>query len=148
MLQGGWTAPGTVSATPVDGPIHTSSPATTLGSAASSAPMALASHALVPLVYWFGHSETRRNPILFERLIRNLGRDTLDKMDSDAEGAVAGILVDTPSSFVTGPVEDRQRLVKAAVEAFQSKPSVHSLANTGSIGALQSMLSSSSDTKN
>ncbi|KAH8826944.1 Pre-mRNA cleavage complex II protein Clp1-domain-containing protein [Flagelloscypha sp. PMI_526] len=116
--DGGWTAPGTLSAAPLDSPIPTSSPATTLGSAATSAPMALSSHALVPLVYWFGHAEARRNVLLYERLIGNLARDTLDKLHADPEGAVGGVLIDTPSSFATGPAEERQRLVKCVVDAF------------------------------
>ncbi|KAG5653694.1 Cleavage polyadenylation factor subunit clp1 [Sphagnurus paluster] len=97
--EGGWAAPGALSAAPVHSPLPTSSPANPLGSAASSAPTALSSNALLPLVYWYGHAETRRNPLLMDRLIRNLGDNVNDKYDFDTEGKVSGLIVDTPSSF-------------------------------------------------
>lgn len=48
--------------------------------------MAITSNALLPLVYWYGHGSIGKNPLLFERLIRNLGHVMDDKWDLDAEG--------------------------------------------------------------
>lgn len=77
--EGGCTVPGTLAAATVAGPIATASPVNVLGASATSAPTVLASNALSPLVYWYGHADTRKNPRLFERLIRNLGEDVLTK---------------------------------------------------------------------
>ncbi|KAF4603725.1 Cleavage polyadenylation factor subunit clp1 [Pleurotus pulmonarius] len=120
--QGAWAIPGTLSAAPVSAPIATYSPSNPLGAAATSAPMAITSNALLPLVYWYGHGSIGKNPLLFERLIRNLGHVMDDKWDLDAEGAVSGLIVDTPSSFASGhgtTTETRQRLIRACVEAFK-----------------------------
>ncbi|KAG6868697.1 Cleavage polyadenylation factor subunit clp1 [Termitomyces sp. T159_Od127] len=84
--EGGWAAPGAISAASVYSPIPTCSPANPLGSAATSAPTALPANALLPLVYWYGHAETRRNPLLMDRIIRNLGENIKEKYDYDAEG--------------------------------------------------------------
>ena len=83
--QGGWTVPGTISAVPITAPLGTASPANPLGSAATSAPTTLSSNALLPLVYWYGHPEIRRNPLLMDRLIRNLGENVMERLDEDAE---------------------------------------------------------------
>lgn len=74
---------------PVYGPIATGSPANPLGSAATTAPMALASNALLPLVYWYGHPEIKRNPLLMDRLIRNLGENMNDRFEHDPEGVLS-----------------------------------------------------------
>ncbi|TFK42324.1 Pre-mRNA cleavage complex II protein Clp1-domain-containing protein [Crucibulum laeve] len=118
--EGGWSVPGAVSVAPISSPIPTSSPANPLGSAASSAPMAMESNALLPLVYWYGHSETKRNPLLMDRQIRNLGENVNDRWEVDAEGKCAGLIVDTPSSFASGPSanDHRHKLIKACVDAF------------------------------
>ena len=86
--QGAWTVPGTISATAVSSPIATASPVNPLGSSATSALTVLASNALTPLVYWYGYSDTRRNPLLLDRLIRNLGEGIFEKHDNDPEGGV------------------------------------------------------------
>lgn len=119
--EGGWAAPGALSAAPVHSPLPTCSPSNPLGSAATSAPTALASNALLPLVYWYGHAETKRNPLLMDRLIRNLGDNVDDKYHFDAEGRVSGLIVDTPSSFGagTGASDHRHKLIKACVDAFK-----------------------------
>lgn len=83
--QGGWSAPGALSVAPVHSPLPTYSPANPLGSAATSAPMALSSNALVPLVYWYGHADIKRNPLLLDRIIRNLGENVHDKFGNDPE---------------------------------------------------------------
>ncbi|KAF9077161.1 hypothetical protein BDP27DRAFT_1379573 [Rhodocollybia butyracea] len=85
--EGGWAAPGAVSAAAVHGPIPTSSPANPLGSASTSAPTTLASNAILPIVYWWA----------------------------------AGIIVDTPSSFGSGPAtnDHRQKLIRACIDAFR-----------------------------
>lgn len=84
--QGGWSVPGAISVAPVHSPLPTCSPANPLGSAATSAPTALSSNALLPLLYWYGHVEAKRNPLLIDRLIRNLGENINDKYEVDAEG--------------------------------------------------------------
>ena len=70
---------------PVTAPFGTASPASPLGSAATSAPTILSSNALLPLVYWYGHPEIKRNPLLIDRLIRNLGENVMERLDDDAE---------------------------------------------------------------
>lgn len=120
--EGGWAAPGAISAATITSPIQTSTPASTFGSAATSAPAHLTSNALLPLAYWYGHAETRRNPLLMDRLIRNLGENIWERWDNDLEGRVAGLIVDTPSSFAasSGPNGDhRHALIKACVDAFR-----------------------------
>jgi polyribonucleotide 5'-hydroxyl-kinase len=88
-IQGGWTVPGTISACPVNMPIPTSSPENPLGSSATSAPTALTSSALLPLVYWFGHIETRRNPKLMDRLIQTLAKQVNGRLQNDSAGSWA-----------------------------------------------------------
>jgi polyribonucleotide 5'-hydroxyl-kinase len=51
--------------------------------------MALASNALLPLVYWYGHPEIKRNPLLMDRLIRNLGENMNDRFEHDPEGVLS-----------------------------------------------------------
>ncbi|KAH9930627.1 uncharacterized protein B0H18DRAFT_992607 [Fomitopsis serialis] len=97
--EGGWAVPGAIAAVPVSSPIQTSTPATTLGCAASSAPTHISSNALLPIAYWYGHAETKRNPLLMDRLIRNLGENVSERWDHDVEGRASGLIVDTPSSF-------------------------------------------------
>ncbi|KAF7295436.1 mRNA cleavage and polyadenylation factor CLP1 [Mycena indigotica] len=127
--EGGWAAPGAIGVTPVHTPLPTSTPASPLGTAATSAPTALSSNALLPLAYWYGHAETKRNPLLMERIIRNIGENIKDKYQAHPEGKdkkspafqAAGFIVDTPSSFATGSGsnEERQRLIKATIDAFK-----------------------------
>ncbi|KAH9035396.1 Clp1-domain-containing protein [Lactarius pseudohatsudake] len=121
--EGGWTIPGTISAAPVTASLGTSSPASPLGSAATSAPTILSSNALLPLVYWYGHPEIKRNPLLMDRLIRNLGENVVERHDLDPEGRASGIIVDTPSSFASSPsstsADHRQTLIRACVDAFR-----------------------------
>jgi len=71
---------------PVSGPIPTASPANSLGTAATTAPVSLSSNALLPLVYWYGHPETKRNPLLLDRMIRNLGENINDRFELDPQG--------------------------------------------------------------
>lgn len=92
-VQGGWSCPGAISAAPVHSPLPTCSPANPLGSAATTAPTALSSNALLPLVYWYGHTETKRNPMLLDRLIRNLGENINQKFDADPEGELMALLL-------------------------------------------------------
>ncbi|KAH9981105.1 Pre-mRNA cleavage complex II protein Clp1-domain-containing protein [Lactifluus volemus] len=122
--EGGWTVPGTVSAAPVTAPLGTASPASPLGSATTSAPTILSSNALLPLVYWYGHPDIKRNPLLMDRLIRNLGENVMERHDLDSEGRASGIIVDTPSSFASSPssastMDHRQTLIRACVDAFR-----------------------------
>ena len=48
--------------------------------------MAMSSNALLPVVYWYGHPDTKRNPLLMDRLIRNLGENVNDRFELDREG--------------------------------------------------------------
>ncbi|KIL69980.1 hypothetical protein M378DRAFT_118800 [Amanita muscaria Koide BX008] len=118
--EGGWAAPGIVSSAPITGPISTYSPANPLGSAATTTPMSFTSNALLPLAYWYGHADIRKNPLLLERLIRNLGENIKDRFDNDPESRVSGLIIDTPSSFASGQGSNdpRHRLIKACIEAF------------------------------
>jgi polyribonucleotide 5'-hydroxyl-kinase len=93
LLQGGWTVPGTVSACPIADPIQTWSPASALGSSASSAPVALGSSALLPLVFWFGHSELQKKVMLMERLIRNMGEFVIQRTEDEAKGPFFSIFI-------------------------------------------------------
>ncbi|KXN91403.1 mRNA cleavage and polyadenylation factor CLP1 [Leucoagaricus sp. SymC.cos] len=120
--DGGWAPPGALSAAAVRDPIHTYSAATSLGSAATTAPMSLASNTLFPLVYWYGHADPKRNPQLMERLIRNLGENMDERFDKNPESKASGCIVDTPALFSSGPAastEVRQKLIKACVDAFK-----------------------------
>ncbi|KAF8478491.1 Pre-mRNA cleavage complex II protein Clp1-domain-containing protein [Russula ochroleuca] len=122
--EGGWTVPGTVSAVPVTAPLGTASPANPLGSAATSAPSILSSNALLPLVYWYGHPEIKRNPLLMDRLIRILGENVTERLEGDSDGRASGVIVDTPSSFASSPSststpDHRQTLIRACVDAFR-----------------------------
>ncbi|KAH9966846.1 Pre-mRNA cleavage complex II protein Clp1-domain-containing protein [Russula dissimulans] len=123
--EGGWTVPGTISAVSVTAPLGTSSPASPLGSAATSAPTIINSNALLPLVYWYGHPGIKRNPLLMDRLIRNMGENVMERLDGDPEGRASGIIVDTPSSFASSPssasatTDHRQTLIRACVDAFR-----------------------------
>ncbi|VDB82835.1 unnamed protein product [Peniophora sp. CBMAI 1063] len=121
--EGGWAVPGAISAASVSAPLPTASPANPLGNTATSSPSTLATNALLPLVYWYGHSDTKRNPLLLERLIRNLGDMVSERNERDPEAQLGGIIVDTPSSFassslVTG-ADHRHMLIRACVDAFK-----------------------------
>lgn len=78
--------PGTISAASIPAPLQTSTPAHTLGRAATSAPTHMPSNSLFPLAYWYGHPEIKRNPLLLDRLIRNLGENVWDRLEDDAIG--------------------------------------------------------------
>ncbi|KIY50845.1 hypothetical protein FISHEDRAFT_38058 [Fistulina hepatica ATCC 64428] len=125
--EGGPAVPGTMSAFSVTSSIPTATPSLTLGSAATSAPMVSSSHVVVPIAYWhyrFGHAEPRHNPLLFGRLVRNLGVDVDSRMDTCRTSYAAGLFVDTPSSIAfassSSPTNDqRRKLIQACVEAFK-----------------------------
>ncbi|KAG2020161.1 cleavage/polyadenylation factor ia subunit Clp1p [Coprinopsis cinerea AmutBmut pab1-1] len=119
--EGAWVIPGTLSVASVSGPLPTYSPASPLGTASTTAPVGLTSHALAPLVSWYGHTDTRKNPLLLDRLIRNLGENVNDRFDLKPEGKASGLIVDTPSSFgsSSSPTDHRQKLIKACVDAFR-----------------------------
>ena len=141
--QGGPMLPGTISASSIPAPLQTSTPSHTLGCAATSAPTHMPSNALLPLAYWYGHEEAKRNPLLLDRLIRNLGENVSDRLEGDTQGMcghemylrscrsrggciagrASGIIVDTPSAFAASTSlssEHRQSLIKACVDAFRS----------------------------
>ncbi|CAE6428002.1 unnamed protein product [Rhizoctonia solani] len=81
--DGGWTIPGTVSACPLSSAIPTCTPANPFGATATSAPTALSSSALLPVVHWFGHIDPKRNQQLIEKLIRTLANSVKQKFLQD-----------------------------------------------------------------
>ncbi|KAH9846088.1 Pre-mRNA cleavage complex II protein Clp1-domain-containing protein [Lenzites betulinus] len=120
--EGAWAVPGAIAAAAISAPLQTSTPASPLGSVATSAPNHVPSNALLPLSYWYGHAEMKRNPLLMDRLVRNLGENIRDKWEHDVPGRSAGLIVDTPSSFAasSGPTNDqRLMMIKACVDAFR-----------------------------
>jgi polyribonucleotide 5'-hydroxyl-kinase len=142
-VQGGFTIPGTLTACPIDSPIPTSSPANPLGITATSAPTALSSSKLIPLIHWYGHSDIRKNPRLVERLIRVLNDEIAERLETDILGKsnpelkpdaysgdfiarTSGLFIDTPHNFTSASLDDKHTLVKAAVHAFQG-PLSHAL---------------------
>ena len=42
----------------------------------------------MPLIYWYGHTEIQRNPVLLERIIRNLGTRVQERLEADPKGEV------------------------------------------------------------
>jgi len=116
--EGGWTVPGTISACPITMPIPTSSPANPLGSTATTAPTALTTSALLPLVFWYGHADTKRNTQLYERLLADLGEAVRVRFKADPMTRVAGLFLDTPASFATSTGDNKFSLVQTCVEAF------------------------------
>jgi polyribonucleotide 5'-hydroxyl-kinase len=150
-MQGAFTVPGAVSAAPVSHPIGTSSATFSLGSSASSRPLHSQSNALLPLCYWYGHPPIQRNPLLLERIVRNLGENINDRWDYDAEGRASGLIVDTPASFASnkagakGP-DHRINMLKGCVDAFGSML-IHTSLYMRPLMTFQSTLYLSSDTK-
>ncbi|EJD53335.1 cleavage/polyadenylation factor ia subunit Clp1p, partial [Auricularia subglabra TFB-10046 SS5] len=121
--EGAWTVPGTLSACPISTPILTSTPASPFGSTATSAPTATTSTALVPLVHWFGHTETRRNGKLVDHLIRRLAASVDTRLGHDPKSRLSGVIIDAPGSFsvasaTSSPTDVKHPLVKACVDAF------------------------------
>ncbi|PVG01138.1 hypothetical protein CPB86DRAFT_773489 [Serendipita vermifera] len=118
--EGGFTIPGTLSACPIDSPIPTSSPANPLGITATSAPTALSSSKLIPLVQWYGHADVAKNPRLVEHLIRVLYDGVAERLEDDVPLArTSGLFIDTPSNFTSVPLDDKYTLVKTTVHAFR-----------------------------
>ncbi|KAH6918292.1 cleavage/polyadenylation factor ia subunit Clp1p [Coprinopsis sp. MPI-PUGE-AT-0042] len=120
--EGGPSIPGTLSASPISSPIPTYSPASPLGSAQTTAPVSLASHSVAPLVSWYGHTDTKKNVLLLDRLVRNLGDNVRARAESgDEEARASGLIIDTPASFAASsvPADHRQRMIKACVDAFR-----------------------------
>lgn len=52
----------------------------------------MASNSLLPFGYWYGHAEMKRNPLLMDRLIRNLGVNIWDRWDIDMIGKCSGVM--------------------------------------------------------
>ncbi|OJT03522.1 mRNA cleavage and polyadenylation factor CLP1 [Trametes pubescens] len=119
--QGGWAVPGAVAAAAITAPLQTATAASPLGAVVTSAPNHVSSNGLLPLSYWYGHAEMKRNPLLMERLIRNLGENIRDRWEHDVPGRSAGLIVDTPSALAasSGSGSDhRLTMIKACVDAF------------------------------
>ena len=86
IFQGAWSIPGSISAASLSTPLSTSTAACPLGLSASTAPTVWSSNALIPLTYWYGHTEIQRNPVLLERIIRNLGARVQERLEADPKG--------------------------------------------------------------
>ncbi|KAJ7074180.1 hypothetical protein C8F01DRAFT_1242451 [Mycena amicta] len=99
--EGGWAAPGGIGVTPVHTPLPTSTPASPLGTAC--------------------HLCTNRSLFKCTLTARVLLLDSFRLPTPSLSGGVAGFIVDTPSSFAagSGSNEDRQRLIKATIDAFK-----------------------------
>ncbi|GJJ12565.1 hypothetical protein Clacol_006808 [Clathrus columnatus] len=137
--EGAWTIPGTISATPLNMPIPTSSPAYPLGSSATSAPTAITSFALLPIVYWFGHVEMRRNLKLMEKHLHLLAGKVNARFRNDPlgcriflilmlvinfrkmPGACGGLIIDTPAGYSTPSTKSGERypFIRACVDHFK-----------------------------
>ncbi|CAE6397656.1 unnamed protein product, partial [Rhizoctonia solani] len=120
VSDGGWTIPGTVSACPLSSAIPTCTPANPFGATATSAPTALSSSALLPVVHWFGHTDAKRNQQLIERLIRTLASSVKQKFQQDHTLNASGFIIDTPAAFSTSNAQgdSKYNLIKICVEAF------------------------------
>ena len=99
-LQGGWAVPGAISAASIAAPLQPSTPASPLGTVVTSAPNHVASNALLPLSYWYGHAEMRRNPLLMDRLIRNLGENIRDRYENDTAEGTCGLPEEDSSAWL------------------------------------------------
>ncbi|KZV85518.1 Clp1-domain-containing protein [Exidia glandulosa HHB12029] len=122
--EGAWTIPGTLSACPISDPIPTSTPAHPFGTTATSAPTTTTSAALVPVTFWFGHMETKRNPKLMDRLIKRLAIGVDARIEHDPIAKISGVIIDTPANFAaaasnTGPTDVKHPMVKACVDEFR-----------------------------
>ncbi|KAF8742832.1 hypothetical protein RHS02_02904, partial [Rhizoctonia solani] len=120
VSDGGWTIPGTVSACPLSSAIPTCTPANPFGATATSAPTALSSSALLPVVHWFGHSDAKRNQQLIEKLIRTLADGVKQKFQQDHTLNASGLIIDTPAAFSTSNAQgdSKYNLIKTCVEVF------------------------------
>ncbi|KAL5636849.1 hypothetical protein ACGC1H_000725 [Rhizoctonia solani] len=118
--DGGWTIPGTMSACPLSSAIPTCTPANPFGATATSAPTALSSSALLPIVHWFGHTDPKRNPQLVEKLIRTLADGVRQKFLQDHTLNASGFIIDAPAAFATSNAQgdNKYNLIRACVEAF------------------------------
>ncbi|KAF8320602.1 uncharacterized protein EI90DRAFT_2606309 [Cantharellus anzutake] len=120
--DGGFTVPGTLSAAPLDSPILSSSPSTTLGGTASTAPSAVSSSALMPITYWFGYPEPKKSPAVMEQRIKDLSARIRERQQLDQFGYTSGIIIDTGASFsLASPFthsDHKYPLIQWAVEAF------------------------------
>lgn len=57
----------------------------------------------MPLSYWYGHAETKRNPALLDRLIRNLGENIRERDEDDPEGAELISVSSAGQSMIVDP---------------------------------------------
>ncbi|KAF8323070.1 Clp1-domain-containing protein [Clavulina sp. PMI_390] len=121
--DGGFTVPGTVSAASIASPLLASSPSSSLGSTATTAPTASAS-SLLPLVHWFGYDEARQSPNLLRRRVQDLAEQVEQRMQRDDHARVSGLIIDSSAAFSSaapfGPGgEQKYPLIQMAVEAFR-----------------------------
>ncbi|EUC57845.1 mRNA cleavage and polyadenylation factor CLP1 [Rhizoctonia solani AG-3 Rhs1AP] len=118
--DGGWTIPGTMSACPLSSAIPTCTPANPFGATATSAPTALSSSALLPVVHWFGHTDPKRNPQLVEKLIRTLANGVKQKFLQDHTLNASGLIIDAPAAFANPNAQgdNKYHLIRTCVEAF------------------------------
>ncbi|KAJ7905838.1 Clp1-domain-containing protein [Mycena olivaceomarginata] len=129
---GGWAAPGALSVAPVRTPLPTCSPGSPLGAAATSAPTALSSNALIPLAYWYGHAETKRKSTLDRTDHPHLGENITINIKWIFKASLLRYPSSPPEIIIldrrpnggfasgSGNSDERQRLIKACVDAFKS----------------------------
>ncbi|KAG9015924.1 Cleavage polyadenylation factor subunit clp1 [Tulasnella sp. 427] len=120
--EGGWTMPGSLSACAISSPIPTQTPANAFGVTATTAPTALSSAALLPMAYWYGHSDPKRNQPLMEKTIQNLATAVKERMSLDEIAYYSGMFIDTPASFTTSArigAEMRYPFIEKCVEEFE-----------------------------
>lgn len=132
--------PGTVSACVVSSPLPTQTPANPFGVTSTTAPTALSSAALLPIVYWYGHSDPKRNQPVMEKSIQNIAKAVKERMSYDAISQCfrrisftlslkrtpflaynSGLFIDTPSTFSTSVrvgSEMRYPFIEKCVEEF------------------------------
>ncbi|KAG9003471.1 Cleavage polyadenylation factor subunit clp1 [Tulasnella sp. JGI-2019a] len=119
--EGSFTVPGTLSASVISMPIPTSTPANPFGNTATSAPTALSSSALVPMVFWYGHPDPKKNQPMMDQAMRNLANAIEERMHLDPITQNSGLYIDTPSSFATAVrvgSEMKYPLIERCVELF------------------------------
>ncbi|KAJ1308731.1 hypothetical protein OPQ81_004422 [Rhizoctonia solani] len=99
--DGGWTIPGTLSACPLSSAIPTCTPANPFGATATSAPTALSSSALLPIVYC-------------------LADGVKQKFLQDHTLNASGFIIDTSAAFSTSSAQgdSKYNVIRTCVEAF------------------------------
>ncbi|KDE02495.1 hypothetical protein MVLG_06947 [Microbotryum lychnidis-dioicae p1A1 Lamole] len=117
--EGALTVPGTLSITPINALLPTTTPINPFGTSGTSGPpvpfppnsnsttnwlppplIEAYAPTVDPLVYWFGHQDPSDASTLYEHLLKKLGKSLGDKLaQGGLMGWKAGCLVDTPGEW-------------------------------------------------